>query len=190
MGHDWFLVCLSWGEELLCQCYSWVMIGSWSWEHGGGNYNVSVIHGSWLVLGLSGEGNYHMCYPLVMTGSWCGEPVRGNYVSVLHRPPLVLGVINLGKGIIMSVFFMGHDWFLVWRTWGRELSCQCYSWAMIGSWCGESGEGNYHVNVIHGSWLVLGVVNRGGGGGGGDYHVSIIHGLCVWCTHWYSGRNG
>ena len=163
MGHDWFLVCLSWGEELLCQCYSWVMIGSWSCEPGGGNYNVSVIHGSWLVLGLFGEGNYH--------------------ISVIHWSWLVLGVVNLGTGIIMSVFFMGHDWFLVWWTWGRELSCQCYSWAMIGSWCGESGEGNYHVNVIHGSWLVLGVVNMGGGVGGGGNIMSVLFMGCVYGAH-------
>ena len=55
----------------------------------------------------------YQCYPLVMTGSRCGEPGGGNYVSVLHRPELVLGVMNLGKGIIMSVYFIGHNWFLV-----------------------------------------------------------------------------
>ena len=49
-----------------------------------------------------------------MIGSWCGEPGEGNYhVSVLHGPQLVLGVVNLVEGIIRSVLFMGHDWFLV-----------------------------------------------------------------------------
>ena len=56
----------------------------------------------------------------------------------------------------MSVLFMGHDWFPVCLSWGRELSCQCYScydWFLV---CLTWG-GNYRVSVIHvmiGSWCV------------------------------------